>query len=285
MSSPGVSNLGHFKTCGLQLLEFWELKSISLKMAMVGDPWSSLMKRRARGDMTAVFQYLRGCHKEEAVKLFSKAPEYKKQRMETNQGEKQPRAKLLRRDWSTTCLKWYRASCLSRGWIEGLRASKWFTLPLPISRNRDSFEGHGCPLTNRGCKDNLLKATHLCPKDMQLHTVDLATKTQQLVLALSVVLTRPLWFANPASQKYNTKTGMTSSRGHCSPMAKGSRFPAMGLAIRRWAKCKTADPTIFGGGGGGEGGKQEEEEEQEEGEEGRKRGRKKRRRRKRGGRG
>ena len=35
---------------------------------------SSLMKRRTRGDMIAVFRYLRGCHKEEGVKLFSKAP-------------------------------------------------------------------------------------------------------------------------------------------------------------------------------------------------------------------
>ncbi|KAG8122890.1 hypothetical protein E2320_018355 [Naja naja] len=33
-----------------------------------------LVKRRTRGDMTAVFQYLRGCHREEGVKPFSKAP-------------------------------------------------------------------------------------------------------------------------------------------------------------------------------------------------------------------
>uniref|UniRef100_A0A8C5WN44 Collagen alpha-3(VI) chain n=1 Tax=Laticauda laticaudata TaxID=8630 RepID=A0A8C5WN44_LATLA len=39
----GVSNLGNFKTCGLQLPE--ELKSTSLKVAKVGDPWYRLFNR------------------------------------------------------------------------------------------------------------------------------------------------------------------------------------------------------------------------------------------------
>uniref|UniRef100_A0A8C5RY28 mitogen-activated protein kinase n=1 Tax=Laticauda laticaudata TaxID=8630 RepID=A0A8C5RY28_LATLA len=36
---------------------------------------ASLVKRRTRGDRIAAFQYLRGCHREEGVKLFSKASE------------------------------------------------------------------------------------------------------------------------------------------------------------------------------------------------------------------
>uniref|UniRef100_A0A2D4NFI9 Uncharacterized protein n=1 Tax=Micrurus spixii TaxID=129469 RepID=A0A2D4NFI9_9SAUR len=36
---------------------------------------SRLMKRRTRGGMMAVFQDLRGCHAEEQVNLFSRAPE------------------------------------------------------------------------------------------------------------------------------------------------------------------------------------------------------------------
>uniref|UniRef100_A0A2D4HDB1 Uncharacterized protein n=1 Tax=Micrurus lemniscatus lemniscatus TaxID=129467 RepID=A0A2D4HDB1_MICLE len=36
---------------------------------------ASLKKRRIRGDMIAVFQYLKGCHKEEGANLISKTPE------------------------------------------------------------------------------------------------------------------------------------------------------------------------------------------------------------------
>ena len=35
----------------------------------------SLRKRRLRGDMIAVFQDLKGCHREEGIDLFSMAPE------------------------------------------------------------------------------------------------------------------------------------------------------------------------------------------------------------------
>ena len=35
----------------------------------------SLMKRRLRGDMIAVFQYLKGCHREEGINLLSIASE------------------------------------------------------------------------------------------------------------------------------------------------------------------------------------------------------------------
>ena len=31
----------------------------------------SLTKKRLRGDMIAVFQYLKGCHKEEGIDVFS----------------------------------------------------------------------------------------------------------------------------------------------------------------------------------------------------------------------
>ncbi|KAM3822804.1 Golgi reassembly-stacking protein 1 isoform 4-T4 [Vipera latastei] len=51
------------------------LKAKTYKERLLELGTSSLMKRRTRGDMIAVFQYLRGFHKEEAVKLFSKAPE------------------------------------------------------------------------------------------------------------------------------------------------------------------------------------------------------------------
>ena len=35
----------------------------------------SLTKRRLRGDMIAVFQYLKSCHREEGIDLFSIVPE------------------------------------------------------------------------------------------------------------------------------------------------------------------------------------------------------------------
>ena len=35
----------------------------------------SLTKRRLRGDMITVFQYLKGCRREEGIDLFSIAPE------------------------------------------------------------------------------------------------------------------------------------------------------------------------------------------------------------------
>ena len=35
----------------------------------------SLTKRRLRGDMIAIFQYLKGCHREEGIDFFSMAPE------------------------------------------------------------------------------------------------------------------------------------------------------------------------------------------------------------------
>ena len=51
------------------------LKAKTYKERLLELGMCSLTKRRVRGDMIAVFQYLRGCPKEEGVKLFPKAPE------------------------------------------------------------------------------------------------------------------------------------------------------------------------------------------------------------------
>ncbi|XP_058045180.1 uncharacterized protein LOC131201370 [Ahaetulla prasina] len=68
-----VETLERVQKRATKMISGLEAKTYEERLQELG--MSSLTKRRTRGDMIAVFQYLRGCHKEEGVGLFSKAPE------------------------------------------------------------------------------------------------------------------------------------------------------------------------------------------------------------------
>ena len=96
-----VSSCGHHNTKkdaealeGVQgratkMIRGLEAKSYEERLKELG--MFSLTKRRLRGDMIAVFQYLKDCHRDEGINLFSIEPDGRtRTKLETHQREVQP---------------------------------------------------------------------------------------------------------------------------------------------------------------------------------------------------
>uniref|UniRef100_A0A670Z7L0 Uncharacterized protein n=1 Tax=Pseudonaja textilis TaxID=8673 RepID=A0A670Z7L0_PSETE len=146
MIRVGVSNLGPFKTWGLQLPrlaeELWELNSSSLKGPKVGDPWirgledktyqergqelgmSSLMKRRMRRDKRAFWKY-QNCQNGPVFR----PPEAAEASLKPSGGRKQPQTGHLQIFDMFVVEKWPIVQAFA---LEGIGGDGFFTMKYEL---------------------------------------------------------------------------------------------------------------------------------------------------------